>query len=382
MASRRLVIGVQVSVVLLLVVGAALLLQSFWQMHHTPLGFNGDGVLTMQMQLLNPVYRQPGRRAQFERDLMTRVRQIPGVEIASLSTSVPMRGQDYRRGITVDGEDKTGYIRSVDADYFSILQIHLKRGRLFTHDDERGAPVVIVSEEYGRVLFGRRDPLGRRITVDVGKIAEIVGIVDDVRYQEVVRDPAPAFYVPRSVWPSDLMCVLVRPRRGMETAVASMLRDVVRGMDPQQPVEGLTTVDAIVRDSMADRRLYAVVTASFAVVAVLLTIGGLYGVVSRAVSERRRELAIRMALGADARRVVRLILSYGLVPVAIGALIGLAGAFAGSGVLRRFLFGVAPTDPPTYAAAFALVLIVAAIACAVPARRALSTPAASVLRGE
>ena len=380
MASRRLVIGVQVSVVLLLVVGAALLLQSFWRMHQTPLGFNGDGILTMQMQLLDPLYRQPGRRAQFERDLMTRVRQIPGVELASVSTSVPMRGQDFRRGLLVDGEHKTGYIRSVDPDFFSILQIHLKRGRLFTADDDRAAAVMIVSEEYGRLLFGARDPLGQRLEIDDGKDAEIVGVVDNVRYQEVVRDPAPAFYLPRAHWPTDLMCVLVRPRPGMDTAVAAALRDVVRAMDPQQPVEGLTTIDAIVRESMADRRLYAVVTSSFAVVAILLTIGGLFGVVSRAVSERRRELAIRIALGADSPRVVRLILTYGLVPVALGALTGLAGAFAGSGVLRRFLFGIAPTDPPTYAAAFALVLIVAAVACIVPARRALRFEPASLLR--
>jgi predicted permease len=380
MASRRLVIAVQVSVVLLLVVGAALMLQSFWRMHQTPLGFNGDGVLTMEMQLLNPIYRRPGRLAQFERDLMTRVRQIPGVELASLSTSVPMRGQDYDRGIVVDGEEKMGHIRSVDPDYFSLLQVQLKRGRLFTRDDERGAPVVIVSEEYGRMLFGARDPLGQRVKIDEGKVAEIVGVVNDVRYQEVVRDPAPAYYLPRSHWPTDLMCVLVRPRPGMESSVASSLRTVVGAMDPQQPAGGLTTIDAIVRESTADRRLYAVVTGSFAVVAILLTMGGLFGMVSRAVSERRRELAIRVALGADARRVVRLILAYGLVPVALGAIVGLAGAFAASGVLRRFLFGVAPTDPPTYAAAFALILVVAVAACLLPARRALRFEPASLLR--
>ena len=384
MASRRLVIGLQVAIVLLLVVGAALMLQSFWRMNHAPLGFNGAGVLAMETRLLNPIYREPGRRAQFERELIARVRQMPGVHLASVSTSIPMHGQDFRRGLILNGEETIGYIRSVDADYFSVLQIPLKHGRLFTQaDDERSAPVIIVSEDYGRLLVGDRSPLGQRVVVEENKpAAEIVGVVEDVRYQEVVRDPLPAFYIPRGQWPTDQISLLVRPQPGMEASVADGLRAVVRDLDHQQPVEGLTSLDEIIRQTTADRRLYAVVTTAFAIVAVLLTVGGLFGVVSRAVSERRREIAIRMALGADSRTVVRLILTYGLLPVAVGAVVGLGGALWGSGVLRTFLFGVAPTDPLTYVAAFVLVLVVAALACAIPARRALSMQAAAVLRGD
>jgi putative ABC transport system permease protein len=188
--------------------------------------------------------------------------------------------------------------------------------------------------------------------------------------------------MPRSQNPFDLICLIVRPQPGMRASVAGMLRDTVRAVDPEQPVEGLTTIGEIVSQSTSDRRFYAVATGSFAAVALLLAVAGLFGVVSRSVAERRRELAIRTALGADSRQIVRLVLFYGMLPVAVGAAAGLVAALGGSRVLARFLFEVAPTDVVTYGAAAVLVLLVAIAACILPARRALRVPPMLVLKGE
>jgi ABC-type antimicrobial peptide transport system permease subunit len=164
--------------------------------------------------------------------------------------------------------------------------------------------------------------------------------------------------------------------------VAAALRDAVRAADPEQPVEGLTTIGDIVSESTADRRFYAIATAAFASLALLLAVAGLFGVVSRSVTERRREFAIRSALGADSMRIMRLIVVHGLVPVAAGAIAGLAGAFLGSRLLTKFLFEVTPTDTLTYSVAGGVVVVVALAACLVPARRALRVPPMLVLKGE
>jgi putative ABC transport system permease protein len=193
--SRRLVVGVQVAVVLLLLVGAGLLLHSFWRMHRVDLGFDADGVVTMEMRLLNPKYRQPGRIAAFERDLLDRVRAVPGVERASLTTSVPMRGVDFLMVVgPKGGRAKFGHSRSVDHDYFAMMQIPILAGRGFTSNDADGnTPVMIVSQSYGRSHFGNLNPIGRTIHLD-DRDVEIVGVAGDVRAADVVRDPAPAFY--------------------------------------------------------------------------------------------------------------------------------------------------------------------------------------------
>ena len=378
---RHAVVSVQVAVVLVLLVGAGLLLHSFWKLHTTDLGFDPGDLLTLETRLYNPKYRGPGRVAAFEQALLAEVRRVPGVADATITTAVPMRGVDFTYVVgPVNGRPKPGNMRAVGAGYFEMMRIPLLRGRLFTAADSATAPpVMIVSEAYGRQHFGDASPLGQ--VIDLGeKKAEIVGVVGDVRYAEVARNPMPAFYLPRAQAPSELICLLVKPHPGMTASVVDGLRGVVRAVDPEQPAQDLTTVSAIVSQSTADRLFYALATGMFATVALLLAIAGLFGIVSRSVTERRRELAIRTAVGAEPRQIVRLVLGYGLIPVGVGAIIGTGAALAGSGLLRRFLFEVPPTDRPTYAAAILLVLAVAAAACLVPARRALQFDPAALLR--
>ena len=381
--SRRLIVTVQVAVVVLLLVGSGLLLRSFWRLQRVDLGFTAGEAVTMEMRLLNPKYRQPGRIAAFHDDLLTRIRAVPGVVRAGLTTAVPMRGVDFLRWAgPKGGPEQAGNIRLVDPDYFHVMRLAPKAGRVFTAaDSATSQPVMVVSESYGRLHFGSDNPIGRALVIDDHDVT-IVGVVPDMRYAEVARDPAPAYYLPRSQSPSELICLVVEPQPGMRGAVVDGIRAAVRALDPEQPVEGITTIKEIVSESTADRRFYAISTGAFAGVAILLAIAGVFGVVSRTVSERRRELAIRAALGAEPVRLLRLVFSYGLVPAIMGVFAGLAAALAGSRVLRGFLFQIAPTDTPTYAGATMLVLVVTAAACYLPARRALRLAPMAVLKSD
>jgi putative ABC transport system permease protein len=381
--SRRLIVTVQVAVVVLLLVGAGLLLRSFWRLQQVDLGFTAPNVVTMEMRLINPKYREPGSLAAFHDAVLDKVRQIPGVARAGMTTAVPMRGVDFMIVVGPKGQRaQGGYMRSVDPEYFRVLGVPLRAGRLFTAEDTKSSePVTIVSESYGRLHFGNQSPIGRTLDWD-NRDVRIVGVVGDMRYADPTRDPAPAFYRPRTQHPVELVCLVVEPFPGMRQSVVDGLRGAIQALDPEQPVEGITTVGDIVSGSTADRRFYAAATGSFAAVALLLAIAGVFGAVARTVTERRRELAIRVALGADPRRMLRLVYGYGLWPAAIGTAIGLGIALAGSRVLRKFLFEIAPTDAATYAGAAAMVFIVTAVACYVPARRTLRMPPMFVLKSD
>lgn len=368
---RRVVVAAQMAVVLVLLVTASLLLHSFWRLQRVDLGFSGEGLVTMEMRLLNPKYRQqPGRRAEFQRAVMERVRALPGVQQASMTSAVPFRGVDFLSVIGLKGErGKGAYRRPVDPEYFALMRIPILAGRGFTAaDDANSTPVVVVSRAYARALFGDASPLGRPL--DFGdKEAEIVGMVGDVRHEDVTRAPAPALYLPRAQEPNELMCLVVRPAPGAQ-GVAAAVRATVTAIDPEQPVERVTTLDRIVRENTAEERFYTVMTVSFGAVAVLLALAGLAGVVSRSVTERVREIAIRIALGAEPSRVVRQTVREGLYPVAFGLGAGLLGAWVTARMLQRFLFEVSPVDPLTYSVAIVLLAAAATAACYVPARRA------------
>jgi putative ABC transport system permease protein len=380
--SRRLIVSVQVAVVVLLLVGSSLLLRSFWRLQQVDLGFTTGDVVTMEMRLLGAKFREPGRIASFQEDLLARVRAVPGVARAGLTTAVPMRGVDFVWSVgSKGGPNRAGNMRSVDPEYFGVMQLGLKAGRfLDSRDTATSERVAVVSESYGRLHFGSASPLGRQLSLDPD--ARIVGVVGDVRYADVTRDPYPAFYLPNVQHPVELICLVVEPQPGALAAVVSGLRAAVQAADPDQPIEGLTTIRQLVSQSTADRRFYAVTTGAFASVALLLAIAGIFGVVSRTVSERKRELAIRIALGAEPRRLLRLVYGYGLLPAAAGTAVGLAAAYAGSRLLRGFLFQIGPTDTLTFAGAATMVLAVTTLACYLPARRTLRVQPMAVLKSD
>ena len=382
---RNAVVTVQVAVVLVLLVGAALLLHSFWRLRHVDLGYDGRNVITMEMRLMREPYRndtaaQATRR--FERDLMERVRALPGVTEASVTTSVPMRGVDFRRYVSpVNGPEQLANERTVDYAYFKLMRIPIVAGRAFTEGDtETSPPVAVVSQRFARTAFGERNPIGERLDLRDRK-PEIVGVVGDVRQVSVTEAPRAAYYLPQTQDPTGVLCLVARAQ-GDTTAAAAAIRKIVDSLDPQQPVERITTLDRIVEQTTSEDRFYAATTGAFAIAALLLALAGLFGVVARNVAERTRELAIRTALGADPRLLVRFAVMRGLRPVVLGTAAGLVGAFWLSRLLQRFLFEVSPLDPWAYGAAAALLLAAATAACYLPARRVTRVEPVSALRAE
>jgi putative ABC transport system permease protein len=378
---RRALVAAQVTLVVLLMVGGGLLVRTLWNLRQVDLGFDSSEVLTLEMRLFDLRYRNQQTVRLFEDDLLTAVRALPGVESAGIASAIPMRGSDTLMALTTSSGRHRVNRRAVDAAFFKVLRIPLRTGRLF--DAMESGDVVVLSESAATLLFPSVDPIGEILEIGgySSSRARVVGIVADTRYRQVEQPGGPAIYVPRGQSPSSLICLVVRAP-GNLAAVVDRVRQVVRTLDPGQPIEGVSTVDAIVSASIADRRFYAVATTAFSLVGLLLAIAGLYGVVSRSVAERVRELGIRIVLGARHGDVMALVLRQGMLPVIVGLAIGGLAAFWTTTLLRRFLFGVDTTDPVTYAAVSVTVVVIAAFACWVPARRASEVDPIEVLRAE
>jgi predicted permease len=379
---RSALIAGQTAVATALLVASSLLLLSFWRLGRVDLGFDGSRVLTVEMRLLEPRYFNPDVQRALQEDLIGRVRAIPGVIEAGFTSAVPFRGTDWALALTRDGTGPRvfGNGRYVDDTFFSIMKIPLRRGRLFTTADTPASQrVAVVSESFGRRMFGGSDPIGETFDFD-GRV-EVVGIVGDVRYQSHDREASPAVYFARTQQPSELMCLVLRTAPGAGD-IGAALRAAIRSADPSLPPMNLTTIDRIISESVADRRFYTTTTVAFASLALLLTATALVIVIARAAVERRRELAIRTALGASARHLIALVARQGVIPGAAGIAAGLGAAWFGTTILQQFLFGIQPREPLVYGAACLTAMALAAISSYLPARRVGRLLPADVLRGE
>ena len=385
-------VAVQAAVATSLVIGSILLVASFWRLGRVDLGFDGDEVLTVEMRLLGA--RPKPALAQFQEDLIARVRAIPGVVDAGMTTAVPFRGVDFLHVYDAPGcetppgrrptpecyERRAGANRrTVDPGYFSVMRIAPTRGRLLAATDTADAPrVAVVSESFARRMFGDENPLGRTFG---SPQMQIVGVVPDLRYVSRTAEPYSAVYVSRAQDPSELICLVIRTAAGAE-GVGAAVRRAVHETDPTVPAMRMTTVDRIVSDSVADRRFYTTTSAAFAGLALLLTAAGLILVIARSVVERQREIAIRNALGARNGQLIRLVARQGVIPAAAGTLVGLAAAWIASGMLEQFLFDVSGRAPLIYIFTGTATLAVAFVACLIPARRLSRLAPATVLRAE
>ena len=392
---RQGLIGAQSALAAAMLVLAALLITSFWRLSTMPLGFQADGVLTVEMRLLSKKYqaiRPPGPPGpsspspslmDFQEQLLTRVRALPGVAEAGITSAVPFRGVDFTYVLSRTGKSRSvaGNARFVDAGFFSVLRVPLVRGRLFTNDDTPSSPkVTVISESYARQMFGTEDAIGQTIADDNGPLT-VIGVVADLRYRSFGEDPFPAIYFPIRQVPSELMCLVASVQPGAGSVEASV-RSVIRELDPDIPAMKMTTIDRILATSVSDRRFYTVATTTLAGLALFLTVVGLVVVVSRAVVERQRELAIRVALGAKPSRLIGAVMRQGVGPVVLGTLAGLGVVWLGSRFVERFLFQTAPRDWWIHALVFAVILAAALAAAFVPSRRATRVSAAAVLKGE
>jgi predicted permease len=391
---RALLVAAQIAVTLVLLIGAGLLIHSFVRLTSVSPGFESsgrDGVLQIvKVTLPERLYDEPERIHAFARGVLDRIQHLPGVSSASLINSVPFALMFIRGDFEIEGRPKPTLdvgIPKIDAYYFKTMGIPLLAGREFTARDTAAAPnVAIVSERIVREYFpgGPDEALGRRVRVwGNSEWLSVVGVVADVRQRGLDQDVQPMIYAPfqqdRSGFARFVSFVA---RTAIPASVAEAIRAEVRRASPDLPIESTVTMDEALAASVAQPRFRMVLLALFATAATLIATCGLYGLMAYAVTQRRREIGVRMALGADRRDVLRLVLTRALRIVVAGLLVGLAGAAGVTRVLQTFLFEVTPTDPIAFTIVTLLLMAVGLIAAWLPARRATRVDPCAALRAE
>jgi putative ABC transport system permease protein len=388
---RGLLVVAEVAAALVLLVGAGLLLKSFLQLQRVNPGFRTENVLTMRISLPDGKYKSAGATAGFYRQLLDRVAPLPGVEASGVINLLPVLQAGFNGEFSIVGQepDTSGKpplveIRTVSPDYFRALGVPLVAGRTFNaKDQEASEPVAIVNQTFARRLIPNQDPLGKYIRDDEGPGIKIVGVVGDVKQFGLIAPTAPELYTPYTQPPgpgsTQTMTLVVRTSADPE-ALAPTLRREVLSVDPDQPVYEVQTMEAVIDKAVSYQRLNMQLLGIFATLAMTLAVIGIYSVMSYQVSQHTREIGIRMALGAQPRHVLRLILRQGLTLTFIGVVLGVAGAFALTRLLGSLLFGVTTTDPITYVVVSLLLTLVALLACIVPARRATKVDPLLALR--
>jgi putative ABC transport system permease protein len=374
----NLLIAAEVALAVMLLVGSGLLLRTIWQLHNVNPGFDDRNALAVTVQLPDKKYGDNKQVAQFSQQLVDQVSTLPGVEATGVARILPIT-HELSLGYYVEGRPRepdnqlpqTNY-SAVSADYFNAMRIPLIEGRAFTNRDDLQSPrVAIISAELARRVFPGESPIGRRINLMTGpeNFREIVGVVGDVKQQGLVRGSSPHVYEPFAQAPDRFMTLIVRSS-SEPLGLVPAIRSKVAGLDQELPLQRVTTLDKVIANSIRQQRFTTVVLSAFAAVALVLAVAGLYGVVSYSVAQRTRELGIRLALGAQVNDVLRLVLKQGMTFVLVGEVIGIAGAYALTGLIQGLLFGVTATDKATFITVAVALFVVALVACYVPARRA------------
>lgn len=389
---RSLLVISEVALSLMLLVSAGLLIPSFLQLVKTDAGFNSENLLTMSLVLPVAKYKEEPQRAAFYSDLVNRVKALPGVESAAAINHLPLGGSNSSSSFLIEGlptpppgQEFVGRYRNCTPDYFQTMGIGVLQGRAFNERDKAGAPlVIIVNETLARKYWPATDPIGKRMRFN-GPIEEnpwmqVVGVVKDVRH-ELNLPITPDYYTAHAqdAWPS---MVLVAKTRVEPAAMAAPIRQQVWAIDKDQPVFDVKTMREVRAVSLTLYSFSSVMLSIFAGVALLLAALGIYGVMHYAVTQRTQEIGIRMALGARAIDVLKLMVRNGMAMAVIGVVAGLAGAYGLTRLMSSLLFGVTPTDLVTYSLVTATLLLVAFLACYIPARRATKVDPLVALRYE
>ncbi|HEX6996325.1 MAG TPA: ABC transporter permease [Gammaproteobacteria bacterium] len=399
-AGRRVLSSIaagEVAVAVVLLAGAGLLIASFAELTRADPGFEPDGVYVAQFPRTPDGYT-PAQVWSFERQALERIRALPGVTSAAVTSLVPLRGQINMPISVVGRPEASGSVqyRAISSEYFDALRVPMTRGRRFVADDEaaQAAPVVIVNDAFARAAFGDANPLGERVEIGAiggverlpgfdDPVREIVGVVADMQELGLGTSPSPTVYVPRAQLTGSvgrLGAFVIRAEA--EAGLASSVLGVIREVDPRVPAPEWSSMIDVVGISVAQPRFYTVLLSVFAGLALTLAAIGIYGVVTFTVRQRTDEIGIRSVLGGDPRGVLALVLRQALVPVLIGLGIGLAAALVLTRLLRGLLFGVDAADPATLGAAALSLLAVAFVAIWIPARRAARVDPLIALRNE
>jgi predicted permease len=381
----------EIALAVILLTGAGLLIKSFSRLLQIDPGFNSSRLLALQLNLPPSKYGEPPQRAAYYQQLEERLRALPGVQSVGAISRLPLFAGDIRSGrsnITSDlqlegvstslGDRPSVDYRIASPSYFQTMGIPLVRGHVFGWQDqpqsEKGAPlVVVVNEAMARQFWRNADAVGQRIKVGPTNPESpwltIVGVVGNVRHFGLDSEPRPEVYRPYLVNPMGTPIVVVRTATDPR-AVAAMVRDQVRAVDPAVSLSNMATMSELISRSVSGRRFSTVLLTAFAAVALTLATIGIYAVIAYSVTQRTQEIGIRMALGAQAGDILKIIVKQGMALTLIGVALGVVGALALTHIMSSLLFGVRATDPATFASISLLLVLVAFIACYIPARRA------------
>jgi putative ABC transport system permease protein len=393
--TRGALIVAEVALAVTLLAGAGLLIKSFLRLQAVDPGFKPEQVLTFELDVPDSRYKEDDDKTRFFRTAVERFAALPGVRSAGGVIVLPLRGS-FNLSFTVNGwpppkpgQEPTLETRVATPGYFQTVGIPLLKGRYFTpRDDERAPQVALISESAVKKFFANEDPIGRKIRLGWGRGkdkpnvgGEIIGVVGDVRQLGLDVPFEPEIYVPHAQVANSSLEIVLRTDVPPAT-LASAVRREVRLLDPDLPIAKIETLESIVAESISRPRFYMLLVAIFAGVALLLAAVGIFGVMSYSVAQRTRELGIRIALGAGAGAVRRLVVGQAMTLAGIGLAIGLGAALLLSSTLEKMLFNLSSTDPSTFAAVAGVLFIVALVASWLPARRAARVDPVVALRAE
>jgi putative ABC transport system permease protein len=382
----------EVAAAVVLLSGSALLIRSFNQLSHVDAGVDLDRVLSARISIPTAGYPTDAARSTFARTLVARLEANPAVERAALTSYVPAGGGGFGLGRVFlaegrpeppTGADVPAMWNVVTPDYFATLGIHVREGRAFTDlDAAKTTPVIVVSASFARAMFPGRSAIGQRVRSwrDENLLREIVGVVDDVKASGLADRDRSLVYVPHPQNSWGGLLIVVRTRRGDPAALAPVARQVVHELDPTLAVSDVRSLADSAKRSVADRRYATLLLTILAGVALGLAALGIYGVTSHVFALRRREMGIRLALGASRAHLYQLVLTHGLGLVGVGLVIGIAGAALSTRLLASLLFATEPSDGPAWIGMIAVVALAATTACLLPARRAAHADPTSALR--
>jgi putative ABC transport system permease protein len=383
----------QVALALVLLVGAGLLIRSFARLQSVDPGFDPENLLTMRVDLPATKYKEDAQIVSFYRQATERLAALPGVRSATAINYLPFySGLGARTGFVIEGrpaprpgEEPSTDVRVTDENYFRTLNIPVIRGRTFTPQEAaEKRPVVVISETLARRHFPGEDPVGKRIAVEMEPnppMCEIIGVVGDVRYDKLDGELYPMVYETPAQLTYPAMTFVVRTQ-GDPLALAAAARREVQAIDSDLPLADVRTLRSWMGESVARTRFGTLLLTVFAAVALLLAAVGIYGVMSYSVAQRTHEIGIRMAMGAQRRDVVRLVVGQGLLLTAVGVALGAAGAFGLTRLMTGLLYGVTATDPATFGVVALVLSAAALLACYLPARRAAKVDPMVALRYE
>jgi predicted permease len=390
--TRKALVVSEVALSLVLLIGAGLMIRSFWKLQNVDPGFDTSNALTMSVALTPIRYSEPHQQLAFLDRAMEQIRAVPGVVSVGTTTTIPLAGGGSTQPFSIEGrptgtiaEQPMAQTRYISPDYFKAIGIPLRQGRFFSDQDrDNSVPVIIISEAMARRFWPGENPIGKRLTPSFHSkegAREIVGVVGDVKARGLDSDASTMMYLPYKQAPRPFMSFVVRTSSNPESLVQPVSR-AIYSIDKEQALTDVQTMDQVLMQSLSDRRFNMTLLLTFAGVALVLAAVGVYGVMNYTVTLRRRELGIRMALGAKASDVLRLVLRQGLTLTLIGVGAGLISAYALTRLMASLLYGVTATDYLTFASVSAVLIVVGLVASFVPARRATKVDPTIALRTE